>query len=555
MSQHARNSTPGAASANRDAAHGAGARAHSANRDAARAGAASPDLNAARRADDLAALRDGEPLDVLVVGGGVTGAGTALDAAARGLRVGLIERRDFAWGTSRWSSKLVHGGLRYLAQGAFGIAMESARERDVLLRHTAPHLVHPVRQVIALTPDVDRAAELRTFVGVRLGDVLRRAAGTPATDLPRARRVTADDVLVLTPGVRRTGLRGGIVAWDAQLEDDARLVVGLARTAAAHGAHVATRCAALEVTGEGARVQDELTGETFDIRAKSVVTCTGVWASELSPELKLRPSRGTHLVVDAARIGSPQGIFSVPIPGMPNRFVFAIPQPSGLAYIGLTDEEAPGPVPDVPEAPESDIRFLLATMSAALERPLGAEDILGTYAGLRPLADGGDDTGGQTSDLSRRHVVARTESGAVSVVGGKLTTYRRMAQDAVDAAIAAAGLPPRPCPTRRVPLVGAASRGSLAIIDAPRRVVDRHGAEAPRVLALADGDPSLLEPIAPGLDVLGVEVLHAVRAEGALDAADVLDRRTRIGLVPADRERALPAVEALVRETRHPVAT
>ncbi|MDX6726474.1 MAG: glycerol-3-phosphate dehydrogenase [Baekduia sp.] len=507
-------------------------------------------LSADRRSTDLEALRDGAPLDVLVVGGGVTGAGVALDAASRGLRVALVERRDLAWGTSRWSSKLVHGGLRYLAQGAFGIAMESARERDVLLRRTAPHLVRPIVQVVPLTPGVDARTARETRIGFHLGDGLRRAAGTPAGELPRCRRIDADEVLRLAPGVRAAGLRGGLLAWDAQLEDDARLVVGLARTAAAHGARIVTRCSASELSGAGgARLRDELTGESFDVRARTIVNATGVWAGELVDGLRLRPSLGTHLILGLDRLGGLAGTLNVPVPGARHRWVFAIAQRSGYAYAGITDEPAPGPIPDVPVAPEEDIDFLLATLSATLEVPLTRADVLGTYAGLRPLVDQ-DGLATQTADLSRRHAVIAGGGGLISVVGGKLTTYRRMAQDAVDAAIVAGGLAAAPCRTRDLPLVGAASRQALAAIPAPGRLVDRHGTEAPAVLALAGGDPELLAPVAPGLDVLGVEVLHALRAEGALDADDILDRRTRIGLVAADRERARPAVQALLAEGR-----
>jgi glycerol-3-phosphate dehydrogenase len=509
------------------------------------------DLHAARRIADLDALRDGPPLDVLVVGGGVTGAGVALDAASRGLRVALVERRDLAHGTSRWSSKLVHGGLRYLAQGAVGIALESARERAVLLDRTAPHLVRPIPQVIPLTPDVTARTERTTRIGIALGDGLRRASGTSARTLPRVRRVGADEVLRLAPGVRRAGLRGGLVAHDAQVEDDARLVVAIARTAAAHGAAIVTRCAAVELAGGGARVRDELTGETFDVRARAVVNATGVWAGELTDGLRVRPSRGTHLVLDLDRVGGLAGMLNVPVPGQDGRWVFAIAQRSGRAYVGLTDEAVDGPLPDVPEPPESDILYLLETLSAALEIPLTRDDVLGAYAGLRPLVDGD----GASADLSREHAVIRGAGGLISVIGGKLTTYRKMAEDAVDAAVATGGLRSAgPCRTARLPLVGAAPRQALASVPAPARLVDRHGAEAPAVLARAEGDLELLAPLAPGLDVLGVEVLHAVAAEGALDADDVLDRRTRIGLVPADRERAQATVEALVARGRQACA-
>src|SRR4051794_112855 len=505
------------------------------------------ELNAVRRAAELEALRDGPPLDVLVVGGGVTGAGVALDAAARGLRVAPVGRRALAHGTSRWSSKLVHGGLRYLAQGAVGIAMESARERGVLLERTAPHLVRPITQVIPLTEATGARTERLTQAGLRLGDGLRRAAGTSARTLPRTRRVDASEVLRLAPGVRRAGLRGGLITHDAQAEDDARLVVTIARTAAAHGASILTRCAAMELAGDGARVRDELTGETFDVRARAVVNAAGVWAGELAPGLRLRPSRGTHLVVDLARVGGLAGTLNVPVPGQDGRWVFAIAQRNGRAYVGITDEPLDGPLPDVPQPPESDIMYLFETLSAALEVPLGREDVLGAYAGLRPLIE----ADGHTADLSREHAVVRGGGGLVSVVGGKLTTYRKMAEDAVDAAVQAAGLDAAgPCRTRTLPLVGAAPRQQLSSVPAPGRLVDRHGVHAPDVLALAGGDPQLLAPVAPGLDVLAVEVLHAVAAEGALDADDVLDRRTRIGLVPRDRERAQATVQALVSVAR-----
>lgn len=501
-------------------------------------------LNATQRAADLDDLADGAPLDVLVVGGGVTGAGAALDAATRGLRVALVERRDLAWGTSRWSSKLIHGGLRYLAQGSPGLALESARERAVLLR-TASHLVRPIPQVTPLTAATDPTVARVTRAGLGMGDVLRRAAGTSARELPRARRVARDDVLALAPGVRKAGLDGGFVAWDAQVEDDARLVVALARTAAAHGARIVTRCGAEELAGDGARLRDHLTGATIDVRARAVINATGVWAGELADGLRLRPSRGTHLVVPLERLGGLAGTLNVAVPGERSRWVFALAQRNDLAYVGLTDEPVSGAIPDVPEAPETDVEFLLETLSTVLEHPLERTDVVGTFAGLRPLVDGASD---RTADLSRRHAVVRGEGGLVSVVGGKLTTYRRVAEDAIDAAIHAARLPAQPCRTRGVALVGAAPRRALAAIPAPRRLVDRHGTEAPAVLALAGGDPELLAPIAPGLDVLRVEVLHAMRTEGALDADDVLDRRTRIGLVPRDRERAAAVVEALVGE-------
>ncbi|MFE9425107.1 glycerol-3-phosphate dehydrogenase/oxidase [Kitasatospora sp. NPDC006697] len=503
-------------------------------------------LNAARRARELASLQGGAPapdvdrVDVLVIGGGVTGAGVALDAASRGLRTVLVEKHDLAFGTSRWSSKLVHGGLRYLASGAVGIAYESAVERDILLRRTAPHLVQPLPQVVPLLPGTSPAGAALVRAGFLAGDALRIGAGTPSALLPRSRRLRPAEVLRYAPTVEAAGLRGGLVFWDGQLVDDARLVVALARTAAAHGARVLTRVAALDATGSGARLRDELTGDTFEVSARTVVNAAGVWAGDLAPGLSLRPSRGTHLVLPQSAFGGLTAGLTVPVPGETNRFVFALPAPEGRVYLGLTDEEAPGPVPDVPTASEGEIDFLLSTISTALRRPLTRADVIGSFAGLRPLLDDGT---GRTADVSRKHAVLTAPDGLVTVVGGKLTTYRRMAEDALDAALRRSGLTaPRPCRTRALPLVGAGSPATLAAVSAPPRLVRRYGTEAPAVLASARTH----QPVAPGTDTTLAELRFAVAHEGALTVDDLLDRRTRLGLAPGDREQALAAArEAL----------
>ncbi|TQF02485.1 glycerol-3-phosphate dehydrogenase/oxidase [Kitasatospora acidiphila] len=502
-------------------------------------------LNADRRARELAELRSPEvdSVDVLVIGGGVTGAGVALDAASRGLRTVLVEKHDLGFGTSRWSSKLVHGGLRYLASGAVGIARESAVERDILLRRTAPHLVQPLPQVVPLLPGTTFAGAALVRAGFLAGDALRVSAGTPSALLPRSRRLRPAEVLRYAPTVEAAGLRGGLVFWDGQLVDDARLVVALARTAAKHGARVLTRCAALEADGSGARLRDELTGESFRLAARTVINATGVWAGELAPGLTLRPSRGTHLVLPQSAFGGLTAGLTVPVPGESNRFVFALPAPDGRVYVGLTDEAAPGPVPDVPEPADSEIEFLLGTINTALRRPLTRADLLGSFAGLRPLLDDGT---GRTADVSRKHAVLTAPDGLVTVVGGKLTTYRRMAEDALDAALARAGIQARPCRTRALPLVGAGSPAMLAAVPAPPRLVRRYGTEAPAVLAEADGDPAALTPIAPGTETTLAELRFAARHEGALDVGDLLDRRTRIGLSPTDRQQAEAAAESVV---------
>ncbi len=504
-------------------------------------------LNATRRGRELQALGDADRIDVLVIGGGVTGTGVALDAAARGLRTVLVEANDLAFGTSRWSSKLVHGGLRYLASGGVGIAHESAVERDTLLTTIAPHLTRAIPQLVPTFDGGGLPQRLLVRAGFLAGDVLRRTAGTSAGVLPRSRRVAAAEALRLAPTLRRAGLRGGMVAWDGQLVDDARLVVTIARTAAAHGATVLTRVRAEQVTGDSAVLRDTLTGETLTVQAHSVINATGVWADRVDPSIELRPSRGTHLVFDAADFGGLDASLTVPIPGSTSRFVFAFPAAHGRVYVGLTDEDAPGPVPDEPEPTEPEIEFLLDTVNSVLREPLRRSDIRGAFAGLRPLLR---TSGDATSDISREHAVLRSPGGPITIVGGKLTTYRQMAEDAVDAAVAAAGLAAGPCRTRRIPLVGAVSGRARDLIAAAPVLVERYGDRAAEVVAAARHDPALAEPVAPGIDVLHAEFAYALTHEGALDESDLLDRRTRIGLVAADRAAAAPAARRALAAAR-----
>ncbi|GLX94298.1 glycerol-3-phosphate dehydrogenase/oxidase [Herbidospora sp. NBRC 101105] len=484
-------------------------------------------LNAARRARDLDDARD-EVADLLVVGLGATGAGVALDAAARGLSVVAIDAHDLAFGTSRWSSKLIHGGLRYLASGQIGLARESAAERHVLIRHTAPHLVKAQPYLLPLTPAVPAATARKLMTGYRLGDVLRAAAGTPRKLIPGPARLGAAEALDLVPALAADGLRGALRSYDGRVVDDARLVVALARTAAGHGARVLTRCRALGLAGDGAEVRDELSGDTFTIRAEAVVNATGVWAGGLAPEITLRPSRGTHLVLREGVLGPLQAGLHVPMPGELSRFLLVLPQSDGHVLVGLTDEPVEGPVPDVPDVPEGDVEFLLATLNGVLDVPVTRDQVAGAYAGLRPLLDTGT---GRTADLSRRHAVLRGKDGVVTVVGGKLTTYRRMAEDAVDAACPQA----RRSTTARLPLVGATTRG----VRAPWRLIERYGSEAEDIAALIASNRALGAKVLPGQPTTWAELVWAVRHEGALDADDLLDRRTRIGLVPEDREAAL----------------
>ena len=494
-------------------------------------------------------------VDVVVVGLGVTGAGVALDAVTRGLSVLAVDAHDLAFGTSRWSSKLVHGGLRYLAQGQLGVARESATERGVLMEVTAPHLTHAMPYVVPFTAATSPAQRALTRAGLRAGDALRASAGTSVDTLPSPRRLSATEILQMAPGLRTAGLAGGMLSWDGQLEDDARLVTTIARTAAERGAHVRTRARVLAATGTSVRLRDELTGASYDVTARAVVNATGVWAGDLVDEVRLRPSRGTHLVLRADTLPGLTAAVFAPVPDAANRFVMVLPQPDGTIYVGLTDEPVEGEVPDVPVPSDAEIGFLLDVVAASFERPLHRDDVVGAYAGLRPLLDGGED--GSTADLSRRHAVLTSSTGVVTIVGGKLTTYRRMAQDTLDAVHGLTGLG-GPCVTATLPLLGAAPRPELAALEQPRRLVRRYGTDAALVLEVARevtglADDELLAPLTPSIPVTLAELVFGVTHEGAHDAADLLDRRTRVGLVAADRSAALAAAEralALVAASR-----
>ena len=450
-------------------------------------------LNASRRTAELAALADGEKLDVVVIGGGITGTGIALDAASRGLTVALVEKHDLAFGTSRWSSKLVHGGLRYLATGNVGIARRSAVERGILMTRNAPHLVKAMPQLVPLLPSTGRAGRALVRTGFLAGDGLRRLAGTPASTLPRSRRISAEQAAGMVPAVRREGLSGGLLAYDGQLIDDARLVTAVARTAAQHGARILTRVAASQAAGGSVRLTDQRSGESFDVAARAIINATGVWAGEVDTSIKLRPSRGTHLVFDAKSFGNPVAALTIPIPGEINRFVFAMPEQLGRVYLGLTDEDAPGPIPDVPEPTSGEISFLLDTVNTALAAALGPDDVIGAYAGLRPLIDTGE---GRTADVSREHAVVESPSGVISVIGGKLTEYRHMAEDVLDRAIGLRGLnagtvpDPQPAAGRRSGQPG----GHVAVSGRSANVagcaVRRRGAECDRHGELRAPDPA-----------------------------------------------------------------
>ena len=383
--------------------------------------------------------------------------------------------------------------------------------------------------------------------GFAAGDGLRKLAGTPSSTLPRSRRIDSARAIEMAPAVRRDGLSGGLLAYDGQLIDDARLVAAVARTAAQHGARILTRVGASNATGTSVTLTDQRSGESFDVSARAVINATGVWAGEVDTSIRLRPSRGTHLVFDAKAFGNPVAALTIPIPGEINRFVFAMPEQLGRVYLGLTDEDAPGPIPDVPQPTSEEVTFLLDTVNTALDVALGPADVIGEYAGLRPLIDTSADERSmgkrhsRTADVSREHAVVESPSGVISVIGGKLTEYRYMAEDVLDRTVALRGLTATACRTRNLPLVGAPSNPVATLrspADMPGSLVARYGAEAPNVIAAASCDRPT-EPVADGIDVIRAEFEYAVTHEGALDVDDVVDRRTRIGLVQADRERVV----------------
>jgi len=491
------------------------------------------DLSPARRARDVADAV--QATDVVVIGGGITGAGIALDAASRGMKVTLFERCDVAFGTSRWSSKLIHGGLRYLAHGDVAVAWESAVERGRLMRVIAPFLIRPLAQVIPIMDDDPTNRVVLTRLGLAAGDALRVGARTLRSTLPGARTLTRAKVEQLLPGIDVRHVRGGLLSWDGSLEDDARLTIAVARTAAAFGARILTGMHVVSAVGDRVQVRDTASGDVFELHARHVVNATGVWAGELAPDVTLTTSRGTHVVLRRARVGSPRAAMTVPVPDMRGRYCFLLPRPDGLVIAGITDIAETGPIPLVPSVPDQDVDWILAQISRVLRTPLTRSDVIGAFTGLRPLID---KPGTATADISRRHRISQGTDGVWTITGGKLTTYRRMAQDVVDR------ITNEPCRTTEIGLIGT---GPLrAAHGLPARLIRRYGAEAPRVAALADEDAGLLAPIAPGIPALGVEFLFGLRSEGARIAADLVERRTRIDLVDVDRAVATPIAEDFV---------
>jgi glycerol-3-phosphate dehydrogenase len=506
-------------------------------------------LDARERGATLSRLAT-ERFDVLVIGGGVTGAGAALDAASRGLRVALVEARDLASGTSSRSSKLIHGGLRYLEQRDFKLVYEALRERDLLVSKLAPHLVKPVSFLYPLY----RKVVERPYVGAGLA--LYDAMEGTRRPVPHHRHLTARGAVKLAPGLAPERLAGAMLYYDAQV-DDARYTLTVARTAARCGAVIATRVSAVSLLRSssdgsrvtGARVRDEETGRVLEVAAEAVVVCAGVW-TDLVHELagvragyRVRMSKGVHLVVPRSAVRADTGM----ILRTEKSVLFFIPW--GEQWIvGTTDTDFSGDRAE-PAATTEDVDYILAAANRVLARPLTRADVIAVYAGLRPLVDpvAGSRSGAKPSTkVSREHVVDTPVPGLVSIAGGKFTTYRLMARDVVDAAVADFGRPVPSCVTDQVPLLGAdglaavqAGAGRLAEdYQVSRAVVEhllsRYGTVAGEVLDLVRADAALGRPLAEGFPYLRAEVAYAVLHEGALHVEDVLMRRMRLFIESAD---------------------
>lgn len=506
-----------------------------------------------RRADALRRLAD-EEFDVLVIGGGITGAGVALDAASRGLRTALVEKDDFASGTSSKSSKMIHGGLRYLQQREFRLVYENLAERQRLLNN-APHLVSPLPFLIPLFG--------------RDGVVSKTVARSYATALwmydltggwrigERHEEVTKADALAHLPTLNTDHLVAGFLYFDARA-DDARLTLTVARTAAieygavmANYTPVVRLLSAVDGTVRGAMVQPEPGDDAsaFEVRAKVVVNATGVWADSVraldegTRPQSIRPAKGVHVTVPADRL--PCDIAAViPVPE-DRRSIFVVSWPgTDLVYLGTTDTAYTGPLDDPACTPE-DVDYLLDAANNVTTSHLTREDVTGVWAGLRPLLapSSGRHVSERTADLSRRHTVLTSPEGVVTVTGGKLTTYRRMAQDTVDVVVEQLGETPhrRRCVTKSLRLIGATTktRDPVTMAQPHARLLGRYGTETDAVLAVAEGRPELLRPAVAGLPYIGAELVYAAREEMARTLDDVLARRTRAVI-----QRAYATMEA-----------
>ena len=494
-----------------------------------------------------------EEFDIVVIGGGATGTGTALDAASRGLSVALLEARDYAAGTSSRSSKLIHGGLRYLEQKDFGLVREALRERGLLLKKLAPHLVKPVPFLFPL-----EARWETPYIGA--GMILYDTLGGGHQGVPRHRHLSKRKAMRIAPALRDDAMIGAFQYYDAQV-DDARHTMTVARTAAHYGAAVANNIAVVGFLREGERVtgvvaRDAHTDEEIKIRAKQVINCTGVWTDDIQNmvgergKFLVRASKGVHLLIPRDRLQLDTGL----ILRTEKSVLFVIPW--GRHWIvGTTDTDWELDRAH-PAASRSDIDYIFEHVNKVLREPLTHEDVEGVYAGLRPLLSHESES---TSKLSREHTVAVPVPGLVAIAGGKYTTYRVMAKDAVDAAVRSMEVRVPPSITHETPLVGAdgyfALRNRKEALAAetglhPARIehlLNRFGSRIFELTAEIARDPELAKPLPGADDYLAVEVRHAVTHEGAQHLEDVLTRRTRISIEAWDRglESAEPAARLM----------
>lgn len=471
------------------------------------------------RTEQFAALDS--TFDVLIVGGGATGLGIAVDSATRGYRTALVEAGDFAQATSSRATKLVHGGVRYLASGQIHLVYEALHERKVMITN-APHLVHP----LAFITPAYKWQDLPFYgSGLKLYDLLSGSAS-----LGKTRILSAKETRQLQPGIATTGMKGSILYYDGQF-DDARLALAIARTAQDHGALVCnyTRCVRLtkqQGKVDGAVVKDMESGQEINVKAQTVINAAGIYSDEIRhqddaslPDL-LTTSRGTHIVVPGIVLGSPNAIM---VPKTKDgRIIFAIPW-LGQVVIGTTDLPAPG-VELEPGHLASEIDFLIETINPYLAQPISRRDVLSVFSGLRPLVTG---KAGTTSKLSREHHIDRSLSGLITVAGGKWTTYRRMAQDTLDFAVRHRMLESRKCSTATLKLHGAPANA------APNGLFARYGTDAPALQAIVDADPAAATLLDQQLPYSVAEVIYAVRQEMARTVEDVLSRRTRALLLNA----------------------
>lgn len=519
------------------------------------------------RAAHLAGIRT-RSFDILVIGGGITGAGVALDAAARRLSVALVERGDFASGTSSASTKLVHGGVRYLPMLDIAQVREGLEEQTALLRN-APHLVRPLPFLLPLYAGARRPLGLDLPPLLRAALPLGMAVGLWGYDLlagrrgaRRHRRLDRADAAALAPPIRLDGLRGAYLYYDSQT-DDARLTLAVLRTAAGLGALVANYVEAIGVVREAGRVAgvhlvDRASGERLTVRARTVINAAGVWAETVArfagpPAFRIRRAKGVHLVCSNARLGMRRAALVLPETD-DGRIAFIVPW-QGVLVVGTTDTEWDR-AEDDPEITPSDVAYLLDHASRFLAVPIERRDLIGVYAGLRPLISGGTDS---SAHLSRRHGVVRSEDGFYSIIGGKLTTFRRMAEDVLNA-LTGRRTGTR-SPTWRLPLVGAEGlREAFPALRARARrlrlaratcvhLIRAYGTEAATVFDLVEQRPALGRPLAAGLPHIAAEVVVAVREEMAAGVADVLLRRTRLAHLIVDQGAGIAsAVAALIGE-------